>query len=273
MTTEQKTKTEKLYRVRVTSTRTVDRIVDVLAGSEEKAVQDAPLVAVPPRFCQTKNETKAEVLEAVEISQPVAGENGSAVNSSNGVDWTYGGYGSRYHLAGLRPKEQVIVGWDRPLGTFYAQVWAPGEKGQQDDGGTLVKWLGTAVVEVPTLEDLVAKLDGHATISIFLQARLEADASSTGDYRNRTLNDTRRGSMSRSIFCDACTRISLANCGDDCCSYVRGRALDDYLCDLCNRALPKHSECVAMAVYERPEDYRPWEADFLAGGQLVRSED
>lgn len=64
----------------------------------------------------------------------------------------------------------LVVGWDRPLATFYAQVFKPGttdicrddmcftqehtRRDCQDDVDLIDPWFGCEYAELPTLEDL-----------------------------------------------------------------------------------------------------------------------
>lgn len=48
-------------------------------------------------------------------------------------------------------KESFIVGWDPPLGTFFAQEYGPS---LEDDEDNLVWWIGYEPGEVTTIADL-----------------------------------------------------------------------------------------------------------------------
>lgn len=61
---------------------------------------------------------------------------------------------SRYIVEKTDTRE-VVVGWDPPLGTFYAQEYGPADA---DDEESLVWWVGYAPQEIPTLAALRAQL-------------------------------------------------------------------------------------------------------------------
>lgn len=75
----------------------------------------------------------------------------------------------------------VIVGWDNPLQTFFAQVW----KGEPESaainhpfpgiGPHPLLWLGTTRDDVPTVKDLAAGLKPHAEIPPDIVGRLRED--------------------------------------------------------------------------------------------------
>ena len=45
---------------------------------------------------------------------------------------------SRYTFTGNRSQLRIVVGWDRPLQTYFAQVWDGGEL----EAGNLLLWAG-----------------------------------------------------------------------------------------------------------------------------------
>lgn len=58
-------------------------------------------------------------------------------------------------------RREVVVGWDPPLGTFYAQIFAPQLPEDEED---CIWWIGYQPHEVVTVEALGAALQaqGHA---------------------------------------------------------------------------------------------------------------
>jgi hypothetical protein len=76
---------------------------------------------------------------------------------------------SRYHFPAQDPRLTVVVGWDNPLATFFAQVCDPSI---EDEDEACVLWLGTAPQAMPTVATLQAQLAGWATIPAALVARL-----------------------------------------------------------------------------------------------------
>src|SRR5262249_23575432 len=67
---------------------------------------------------------------------------------------------SRYSLPPQQPGLTVTVGWDNPLGTFFAQVFDPST---EEDADACPLWIGTAPGAIPTVAALQAQLVGWAT--------------------------------------------------------------------------------------------------------------
>jgi hypothetical protein len=68
---------------------------------------------------------------------------------------------SRYRISAQQPGLTVIVGWDHPLYTLFAQVFDPSI---EDDEAACLLWIGTAPGAIPTVAALQAQLVGWATI-------------------------------------------------------------------------------------------------------------
>ena len=86
---------------------------------------------------------------------------------------------SRYDL---KPKAHsgaiaVGVGWDRPLQTYFAQVFTPTQG--EPDQGEATTWLGTEPGELPTPEAAIAVVVRYAEIPATLASDLEADMRAT----------------------------------------------------------------------------------------------
>ena len=79
---------------------------------------------------------------------------------------------SRYSIHGQNPALTVVIGWDNPLQTFFAQVFDPSI--EEDEEADLL-WLGTALQEIPTVAVLQAQLAGWATIPAAIVDRLTRD--------------------------------------------------------------------------------------------------
>jgi len=78
----------------------------------------------------------------------------------------------------LKPKAgsaaiSAVVGWDRPLQTFFAQVFTPTE--DEPEEGEATVWLGTEPGELPTPEAAIAVVAPYAQIPATLAADLEDD--------------------------------------------------------------------------------------------------
>ena len=79
---------------------------------------------------------------------------------------------SRYSLPAQQPGLTVIVGWDHPLCTLFAQVFDPSI---EDDEAACLLWIGTAPEAIPTVAALQAQLVGWATIPADIVDRLTRD--------------------------------------------------------------------------------------------------
>src|SRR5262245_35564236 len=76
---------------------------------------------------------------------------------------------SRYNVPAQQPGLTVIVGWDNPLTTFFAQVFDPS---LEEDVEACLLWIGTAPEAIPTVAALQAQLAGWAPIPDDIVARL-----------------------------------------------------------------------------------------------------
>jgi hypothetical protein len=79
---------------------------------------------------------------------------------------------SRYSILAQQPGLTVIVGWDNPLQTLFAQVFDPSI---EDDEAACLLWIGTAPETIPTVAALQAQLAGWATIPPDIVDRLVRD--------------------------------------------------------------------------------------------------
>lgn len=79
---------------------------------------------------------------------------------------------SRRTLAPHQPGLVVIVGWDNPMGTFFAQVLPADDDVDDED---LVLWVGTRSGEIARPEDLVEPLAPYAQLSLAEIEQLKAD--------------------------------------------------------------------------------------------------
>lgn len=90
-------------------------------------------------------------------------------------DWRYLGSGSRYRLRGTVPSVTVILGWDHPLQTYFAQVWEVGGAAENHEDGTLLQWLGTRWKEFPHSLRFEKALAAHALVPEDLWCELIRD--------------------------------------------------------------------------------------------------
>jgi hypothetical protein len=72
-------------------------------------------------------------------------------------------------LPGLVDVTAVVIGWDRPLETFFLQVM-----GRR--GGVRI-WRGDRLRQLPTASSVIREASLYAAIPADLQARLQADQS------------------------------------------------------------------------------------------------
>jgi hypothetical protein len=79
---------------------------------------------------------------------------------------------SRYPFPAQDPCFTVVVGWDNPLATFFAQVFDPSI---DDDDEVYVLWIGAAPQAIPSVAALQAQLVGWATIPAAIAAQLTCD--------------------------------------------------------------------------------------------------
>lgn len=83
---------------------------------------------------------------------------------------------SRYEL---QPKSytprvaSVVVGWDRPLNTFFAQVFMT--SGAPGDEPEATIWEGTEPGQLSTAAEALALVDAYADVPADMLSRLEAD--------------------------------------------------------------------------------------------------
>ena len=79
---------------------------------------------------------------------------------------------SRYSVPAQDQVLTVIVGWDNPLATFFAQAFDPSI---EDEAEADLLWIGTALREIPTVAALQDQLNGWATIPPDIVDRLTRD--------------------------------------------------------------------------------------------------
>ena len=92
---------------------------------------------------------------------------------------------SRYEL---KPKADIscvikaVVGWDRPLQTFFAQVFIRTEAEPEEGEATI--WVGTEPGEILTAAAAIAVVAPHAEIPGDLAEALEADLRASVGIRD-----------------------------------------------------------------------------------------
>ena len=84
---------------------------------------------------------------------------------------------SRHTIAALHPQHTCVVGYDPPLGTFFAQLWNQTLPAAEEQ---VVLWVGTALEEIPTVQALATALHEYAVIPAAVWQRLESEQRTLG---------------------------------------------------------------------------------------------
>jgi len=67
------------------------------------------------------------------------------------------------------PYHYGVVGFDPPLGTFFAQVY---RRKRPQQPSSLVHWIGTDLHEIPTVEAFTVALAAYVTVPAEIQQQL-----------------------------------------------------------------------------------------------------
>lgn len=67
----------------------------------------------------------------------------------------------------------VVVGWDRPLNTFFAQVFRRASTPKEDDDELL--WIGATRGEIPDVETIKQSVAPYATLPREIARQLQID--------------------------------------------------------------------------------------------------
>jgi hypothetical protein len=78
---------------------------------------------------------------------------------------------SRYSIAAENPALEILVGWDNPMATFFAQVFNPALP-ERDE---CILWIGTEPEAITTVEGLQTQLCDYATIPEPIREALQED--------------------------------------------------------------------------------------------------
>jgi len=84
---------------------------------------------------------------------------------------------SRYTFTGNKPQLKIVVGWDRPLQTYFAQVWDGGKL----ERGDLLLWAGAGPPPVPTVDALAELLGPFGGIPADVVAQLRNEEKKSWD--------------------------------------------------------------------------------------------
>lgn len=82
---------------------------------------------------------------------------------------------SRHEIPARDPTLCVVVGWDNPLQTFFAQVARPERDDEEDEDDPVLLWVGTQPREVITVEDLARHLAPFAELTTEIAEQLRAE--------------------------------------------------------------------------------------------------
>lgn len=86
---------------------------------------------------------------------------------------------SRHQIPATLPGVTVVVGWDNPMSTFFAQVTRIQD--DDDERDPVAFWIGGAQGDVPTAEALADWLAPYADIPAAMIAQLRADRAASAD--------------------------------------------------------------------------------------------
>ena len=79
---------------------------------------------------------------------------------------------SRHEFAGKAGATRVVLGWDRPLDTFFVQVFRPDSTDEEDSS---LIWFGIAPGELATAASAIALARPYANLPDEIAAILETD--------------------------------------------------------------------------------------------------
>jgi hypothetical protein len=80
---------------------------------------------------------------------------------------------SRHQIPARDPNHEVIVGWDRPLQTFFVQVYDKRKKGTDDE---LIMWCGASRPrELYEVEDVRRVVGQYAELTADMASTLYGD--------------------------------------------------------------------------------------------------
>ncbi len=102
---------------------------------------------------------------------------------------------SRRSIPAHAPDLTVVVGWDNPLSTFFAQV----ERNQDDDDprDPILLWIGSELGEIAQAEQLAGSLAPYAELTSELVEQLRADRAADVDRGPSVLQRTARSMFGR----------------------------------------------------------------------------
>lgn len=88
---------------------------------------------------------------------------------------------SRYVIPSKSAEHEIVIGYDRPMDTYFAQV-AKGKLEDLDFENEPVLWLGASrMEEITEIDDLRAAIKDYADIPPDISRKLAADRSQAQD--------------------------------------------------------------------------------------------
>ena len=82
---------------------------------------------------------------------------------------------SRYEIPGKESRYRLVVGWDRPLCTYFAQVWDERSPEVELEEDAICLWVGCTSHEVPTPENLAELVRFYVDLPRDVIGRLRSD--------------------------------------------------------------------------------------------------
>ena len=102
---------------------------------------------------------------------------------------------SRHIIPAYSDRFEVIVGWDRPLNSFFAQVLDRQMTDTAED--PVVVWVGTDHSEIPRAENLQQHIARYAVITRNILTTLDADRFAMLDRGDSRLQREMRATTDR----------------------------------------------------------------------------
>ena len=88
---------------------------------------------------------------------------------------------SRHEIPARDQTLSVVVAWDNPLQTFFAQVARPERADDESEDDPMLLWVGTEPREVVTVEDLARHRAPFADLATEIAQQLRAERTAKLD--------------------------------------------------------------------------------------------
>ena len=102
---------------------------------------------------------------------------------------------SRRYIPARQPGVTVVVGWDNPMSTFFAQVTRVQD--DDDERDPVMFWIGGMFGEVCRAEDLAQPLAPYADLTAADIGQLRADRAASADRGPTELQRVMRAGLGR----------------------------------------------------------------------------